>query len=159
MGAAGSDTIDGGTGLDALLLSDGIGDYMIAVVGDEVRIADRAGGIDVVTQVEYYRFLESGDTYVVENGVFTHTADAEAVDELLSGHLLEELIQAEATAEADAAVASQTGGSASGTATTASVAAGAAGTGSASAGATAATEAAHAHDDGTAHTHADLLAA
>jgi aryl-phospho-beta-D-glucosidase BglC (GH1 family) len=161
MGAAGSDTIDGGTGLDTLLLSDGMGDYLIAVVGEgEVRIADMDGGIDVVTGVEYYRFLESGGTYVVENGVFTATAEAEAVDELLSGHMLEELIQAEATAEADATVTAQAGSTASGTATAASVAAGTAATGSASASATAAsTEATHAHDDGAAHMHADLLAA
>jgi Ca2+-binding RTX toxin-like protein len=157
MGGAGSDTIDGGTGLDALLLSDDIGNYTIAVVDDQVRLADQDGGIDVITQVEYYRFLADGDTYVVQNGAFTLTTDTEAVDELLSGHLLEDLIEAEAAGGAEVADAAQAGGDGG---AAAGAATGSASTGSASAGATtpSGTGEIGMHEDGAVHTYDNLLA-
>lgn len=102
MGGAGADKINGGSGTDALLLGGAIGDYTIAVGANDVQITDGNGETDVVTRVEQFRFLGSGETYVIENGALALTTDTADLDDLLHDHMIEELIASETgTAPAD----------------------------------------------------------
>ena len=69
----------------------------------DVSFTDAAGATDAVTRVEQFRFLGSGETYAIENGALTLTADTADLDEALSDHMIEEMIAAETgTTPADA---------------------------------------------------------
>lgn len=108
MGGAGADVINGGSGIDAMLLEGEFAEYTVDVVGNEVRFTNAAGETDVATRVEQFHFLESGDTYVLENGALVLTDDTSDLDDLMHDHMIEELIAAELDGNGAAAVADAT---------------------------------------------------
>ncbi len=93
MGGDGADSIDGGSGTDAVVLDGNFADYTIAVAGDGIQFTAANGDVDVVSHVEQFRFLGNGETYHLDNGALALTTDTADLDELLSDHFFEHLIE------------------------------------------------------------------
>ncbi len=107
-GGAGEDSIDGGSGTDGMLLDGAIGDYTVAIDAGTIQFTNGAGETDVVTRVEQFRFLGSGETYEIQDGALVLATDTDDLNGLLDDPLISELMAGESGADVVAASASAT---------------------------------------------------
>ncbi len=99
MGGAGNDTINGGRGTDTLLLAGSLDDYTFSVGNRAMQITDGNGETDTVTRVEQFHFLGTGETYTLRTGQLALSEETDALDDLISDHLIEDLIAEEVGAD------------------------------------------------------------
>ena len=86
-------------------LADGEGyirPYEFAIDGTTVQVTDADGDVDIVSRVEQFRFLGTGETYELQDGALALSADTADLDDLLHDHFLEELIASETGEAMDA---------------------------------------------------------